>query len=105
MEVPDTKLDAARPKVFLANLPVAQDGKLILATQSEIGPTVWVQTDNGWTELGAPAGNLEGAQIVEQFAYLLIDGRIWWRELPDGLTDDPWATDSASPSVSGSPTP
>jgi hypothetical protein len=82
MPVPDTRLDPARPGVYVAGIPVGQD-PMVLATQSVDGPTVWVQKGKSWLRIPAPAGTLSAAQTVADGVYLLIDGALWFRSMPE----------------------
>jgi hypothetical protein len=80
MPVPDTRLDPARPGVYVAGIPIGKP--MVLATQSVDGPTVWVRKVSSWQRIPAPAGTLSAAQTVKDGVYLLIDGPLWFRAAP-----------------------
>ena len=80
MPVPNTSLDPDRPVVYFAGVPVKSP--MVLATQSVDGPTVWVQKGRDWQRIPAPSGQLEAAQTASDGVYLLIDGALWFREVP-----------------------
>lgn len=77
MPVPDTRLDADHPYVYIAGIPILQP--MVLATQSADGPTVWVQKGRDWLRIPAPEGKLLAAQTVDGGVYVLIDGGLWFR--------------------------
>lgn len=79
--VPDTRLDPHHPVVFVAGIPVSRP--MVLATQSVDGPTVWVRKGRSWIRIPAPTGKLSAARAVGDGVYLLIDGALWFRTLPD----------------------
>ncbi len=80
LPVPDTRLDPRHPAVLVADIPVA--GPMVLATQSKDGPTVWVGEGSDWSRVPAPPGRLLGAERVGAGVYLLVEGNLWFRELP-----------------------
>lgn len=81
MPVPDTRLDPDHPVVYVAGIPISQP--MVLATQSVDGPTVWVREGRDWLQIPAPLGKLSAARTVGDGVYLLIDGALWFRRLPD----------------------
>lgn len=84
LAAPPAELDPEEPTVLIARQPIGED-PLIVAVQSAAGPALWVPDGPGWREFPAPAGELQGAQVVGRTAYLVIDGHLWRRELPADL--------------------
>ena len=80
MPVPNTRLDPARPGVYVAGIPIGKP--MVLATQSVDGPTVWVRKGKSWLRIPAPAGTLSAAQTVKDGVFVLIDGTLWFRAAP-----------------------
>lgn len=80
LPVPGTRLDPDHPLVLVAGVPVGRP--MVLATQSEAGPAVWVAEDGGWSRTPAPSGRLSAAQRVGDGVYVVVDGALWFRHLP-----------------------
>lgn len=80
LPVPDTRLDTAHPLVLVAGMPVSRP--LVLATQSVDGPVVWLDEGGSWSRTPAPPGRLSAAQLVDQIVYVVVDGALWFRDLP-----------------------
>lgn len=80
LPVPGTRLDPEHPLVLVAGVPVGRP--MVLATQSESGPAVWVAEDGGWSRTPAPSGRLSAAQRVGDGVYVVVDGALWYRDLP-----------------------
>lgn len=80
LPVPDTLLDPQHPLVLVAGVPVGQP--MLLATQSEDGPALWADGGAGWQRTPVPAGRLSAAQRVGDGVYVVVDGALWFRDLP-----------------------
>ena len=79
--MPATRLDPRHPVVYVAGIPISRS--MVLATQSADGPTVWVRSGRNWLRIPAPAGKLLAAQTSDDGVYVLIDGTLWFRSMPD----------------------
>lgn len=75
LPVPDTELDPEHPVTLIARAPVTSP--MVLATQSQAGPTLWVDGRSGWREIPGPPGRLTDAEVVGRQAYLLVSGNVW----------------------------
>ena len=80
LPVPDTRLDPEHPVVLVAGIPVGQP--MLLATQSEDGPALWADGGAGWQRTSVPAGRLSAAQRVGDGVDVVVDGVLWFRDLP-----------------------
>lgn len=80
LEVPSVTLDSARPTVLIAGRPIGT-GRLILAVQAAHGPELWVRGKTGWTSIRGPEGRLDAAAVSNGSAYLIVDGKVWWKDL------------------------
>jgi hypothetical protein len=79
--MPDTRLDPDHPVVYVAGIPIGRS--MVLATQSADGPTVWIQKGRAWLRIPAPVGKLLAASTSDDGVYVLIEGTLWFRSLPD----------------------
>jgi hypothetical protein len=82
LPVPDTRLDPEHPLTVVAGIPVG-GRPLVLATQTVDGPVVWVGEDTDRTRIPGTDGRLSAAQRVVDDVYVVVDGQLWVRTLPE----------------------
>lgn len=52
-------------------------------TAGPLTATVWVRKGRAWLRIPAPAGKLLAASTSDDGVYVLIEGTLWFRSLPD----------------------
>lgn len=81
LAVPDVRLDPARPTVLIADVDL-ETGVPTLVMQTARGPGLFLHDGVAWRVVPLPDGHVRAVERVDDLLYVLLDGEVWYTELP-----------------------